>query len=111
MGEQPVGLTPYQHVIDEAYQALDRLAHTDLLTGLDNRRQLIKLERYPKPLSMLISILMTSSNSTTVADVKWVAMMLITVADILRRALRQQHVMAHFGGDQFVVLLVLSSQD
>jgi len=101
------------------HERIARLAVTDELTGLPNRRrflEVVRLEvqrarRYSRPLTLLMVDLdrlkqINDQNGHAAGDV-----MLRGVADGLRSSMRQTDVPARLGGDEFAVLLPETGRD
>jgi diguanylate cyclase (GGDEF)-like protein len=98
----------------EKARILEELALTDSLTGLHNRRHILKLandefersKRFEHPLAMMMSDIddfkyVNDSYGHMVGD-----QVLIEVANRLRNHLRSIDLLGRFGGDEFVILLV-----
>lgn len=107
----------YVHVIAEAERRLQRLATTDHLTGLMNRRSLIdalereqaRRQRRPHPLCVaLIDIdhfkQLNDTHGHAVGD--WA---LQAVAGVLRQEVREMDYVARWGGEEFLVVLPFAS--
>lgn len=105
----------YTDVTDLILQSeeLRRLATTDSMTGLFNRRHFQELadaewarfQRYHRPLSLLVTDIdrfksINDQNGHNVGDAA-----IVHVAKLLSRALRRSDVLARVGGDEFVVLM------
>lgn len=95
------------------YTETQRLARTDPLTGLANRRtferrleeEIVRVRRYEHPLSLLMADLdhFKAYNDTyghQVGDA-----MLQQVAELLQGAVRETDLVARYGGEEFVILL------
>ncbi|MCD6666026.1 MAG: GGDEF domain-containing protein [Hydrogenophaga sp.] len=99
--------------LQNSNRALDELAHTDMLTGLDNRRQfekmvhheLARVARTPQPVCLMLFDIdhfkhINDAEGHEVGDAA-----LKAVADAARQQIRQHDVIARYGGDEFSVLL------
>lgn len=95
------------------YQEVQRLAITDALTGLYNRRffferavqELDRSRRYHHPLAMIMMDLdhfkkVNDKFGHPAGDI-----VLATIAQIARKQLRQSDIAARFGGEEFIFLL------
>lgn len=94
-------------------EALDIMAHTDVLTGLNNRRQFMQLANYhihsqnklQHPTALLIFDVdrfktINDQFGHFVGD-----FVLQQIADTCRHVLRSQDILARFGGEEFIILL------
>ena len=106
------------HAVNAAAEA-DRLANTDKLTGLANRRALdIDLESYRQthdhPEIADVVIAMMDLNGLKAVNDRYGHKMgdwlLISFANNLRTILRQQDKTYRYGGDEFVLLLPVSNE-
>lgn len=99
--------------VEEARKEVEALAVTDPLTGLSNRRHLIRrlesefarARRHMRSLSLIIADLdgfkqVNDEQGHDAGD-----HVLLRVADRLRRSLREFDTVARYGGDEFVILL------
>lgn len=103
--------------LEAGNRVLDQLAHTDALTGLDNRRQFEKLVRYElarsarthQPACMMLFDIdhFKQINDTRGHDVGDLA--LKSMAEVARMQIREQDAIARYGGDEFAVLLTNTS--
>ncbi|GAB4249979.1 MAG: hypothetical protein Kow00129_10800 [Thermoleophilia bacterium] len=110
---QGVSGSAFHTYYDKSVSELDRLAHTDALTGLHNRRYLIQelerqvemFKRYHHPFSLLMLDL---------DNLKWVNdnyghaagdAALKHLATIIRMNVRDVDLTFRFGGDEFMVLM------
>jgi len=92
---------------------LQSLATTDDLTGINNRRNLMKLfniemeksRRYNRPLSILLMDLDLFKNINDTYGHKMGDVTLQKVAMSLIQELRSQDILARYGGEEFVVIL------
>lgn len=107
-------LTIQRSLLLEKAQHLEQLAMYDSLTGLNNRRHFLELaekefqraRRYKRPLAaMLLDIdrfkQVNDTYGQTVGD-----QVLRGVAARCRESLREANLLARYGGDQFIVLLL-----
>jgi diguanylate cyclase (GGDEF)-like protein len=103
----------YQAQLKATSERLEEAAHTDLLTGLSNRRdilerlqgELTRSQRTRKRFSVLIADIdhfkvVNDTHGHLVGD-----RVLADVADRLRMSLRASDVCARWGGEEFLVLL------
>ncbi|WP_257222908.1 GGDEF domain-containing protein [Acinetobacter sp. YH12227] len=94
-------------------EALDIMAHTDVLTRLNNRRQFMQLANYhihsqnelQHPTALLIFDVdrfktINDQFGHFVGD-----FVLQQIADTCRHVLRSQDILARFGGEEFIILL------
>lgn len=94
-------------------QALDIMAHTDALTGLNNRRQFLQLaqqhvqkdQEYQQPMCLIMFDVdhfkkINDEYGHTVGD-----QVLQRIATLSTQVMRSEHVLARFGGEEFIVLL------
>jgi diguanylate cyclase (GGDEF)-like protein len=116
MGMLTGALVVVSVLLSHLRKSLDReqkLARTDILTGLANRRtfyervalEIERMRRAPRPLSLAY---MDVDDFKEVNDRHGHAAgdeVLRAVADVLRRGLRQMDLAGRIGGDEFVVLL------
>jgi diguanylate cyclase (GGDEF)-like protein len=114
-------LLVYSDVTDLVQQAdrLKRLAMTDALTGLFNRRQFLSIaetewnryQRYLRPMSLLMIDIdkFKEINDRFGHDVG--DHVLVEVAGIIREHKRKSDVASRFGGEEFVVLLPETTGD
>ena len=95
------------------FQEVRRLAVTDTLTGLYNRRKLEqtlsiemeRAERYNRPLAM---VMLDLDNMKAINDNHGHPAgdeVLLIVADAIRKHIRRVDVAARYGGDEFIVIL------
>jgi len=102
-----------QHELEEANRALSRLANTDYLTGLVNRRQadlllereVARARRHCTPVSVVMMDLdrfkvINDTHGHEVGD-----LCLKHVAEILRGRLRGTDIVARYGGEEFLLVL------
>lgn len=97
----------------EANEKLHRLAHTDVLTGVSNRRhfetqaqrEVVRAQRHGEPLSLLILDVdhFKRINDTHGHDVG--DDVLKVLAAMAAQELREHDLLARFGGEEFVALL------
>lgn len=95
------------------YEELQRLATTDPLTGLYNRRYFAQVarhlfesaKRYSKPLSVMLLDIdrFKSINDTYGHDTGDLALKVL--ADILKNSIRESDIACRFGGEEFIILL------
>jgi len=103
----------YQSQLMELKTRLEVSASTDLLTGLPNRRKLMELlgaelsrvERHEGSFAVLIADLdhfkgVNDGHGHLAGD-----LLLQTIADTLRRALRAEDACGRWGGEEFLILL------
>jgi diguanylate cyclase (GGDEF)-like protein len=106
-------LTAQEEQLRSTMAELQRLATTDALTGLPNRRyfferaqaEFVRAQRYDRPLT---SIMLDIDYFKTVNDTRGHVVgdaVLQQCALILRECVRAQDVLARYGGEEFVVLL------
>ncbi|OTG80165.1 hypothetical protein B9T33_09575 [Acinetobacter sp. ANC 5054] len=94
-------------------EALNIMAHTDVLTGLNNRRHFIQLANYHihgqlKPIQPLTLLMFDVDKFKNINDQYGHFIgdhVLQQIADISRNALRSQDIIARFGGEEFIILL------
>ncbi|HEX7598160.1 MAG TPA: GGDEF domain-containing protein, partial [Polyangia bacterium] len=99
--------------VDVARREVEKLAVTDPLTGLFNRRYLsdrireefARMRRHPRSLSLVLVDLDGFKQVNDRYGHEAGDQVLVTVAQRLRRGLREVDIVARFGGDEFVVLL------
>jgi diguanylate cyclase (GGDEF)-like protein len=107
-------LTIQRSLLLEKAQRLEQLAMNDNLTGLNNRRHFLELadkefqraRRYKRPLAaMMLDIdrfkRLNDTYGHAVGD-----QVLRGVADRCRESLREANLLARYGGDEFIVLLL-----
>ncbi|MCB1883572.1 MAG: GGDEF domain-containing protein [Geminicoccaceae bacterium] len=102
-----------------AEERLRRLATTDELTGLDNRRQFLArgreavalARRYGQWIALLALDIDRFKAVNDRLGHKAGDAALVTLADALRDALRSTDLPARFGGDEFMVLMPLTDRD
>lgn len=100
----------------QAEQELRHLTFHDLLTGLFNRRYLEEeLRRLDTERQLPLSIIMTDVNGLKVVNDSLGHhsgdRLLQHVAAVIRRACRQEDIIARWGGDEFVILLPRTSTE
>lgn len=111
------GLFAITGYLEEAQQQLKAEAMQDPLTGLLNRRGLqdtlshclAYLARHQKPLAMLMLDLDNFKQINDLYGHDVGDKVLIKVAQQLKQALRQSDVLARLGGEEFVILLPITS--
>ncbi len=99
--------------VDQARREVEKLAITDPLTGLYNRRYLserirdefARMRRYPRSLSLALVDLDGFKQVNDRFGHEAGDRVLVTVAQRLRSRLREVDILARFGGDEFVVML------
>jgi diguanylate cyclase (GGDEF)-like protein len=99
--------------VDQARREVEKLAITDPLTGLYNRRHLserirdefVRMRRHPRSLSLALVDLDGFKQVNDRFGHEAGDRVLVTVAQRLRSGLREVDIVARFGGDEFVVLL------
>jgi diguanylate cyclase (GGDEF)-like protein len=99
--------------VDQARREVEKLAITDPLTGLYNRRHLaerirdefVRMRRHPRSLSLALVDLDGFKQVNDRFGHEAGDRVLVTVAQRLRTGLREIDIVARFGGDEFVVLL------
>ena len=99
--------------VDQARREVEKLAITDPLTGLYNRRHLserirdefVRMRRHPRSLSLALVDLDGFKQVNDRFGHEAGDRVLVTVAQRLRGGLREVDIVARFGGDEFVVLL------
>lgn len=108
-----IGLATSITLIHEQREAMRRLATTDALTGLHNRRHLIdtgtaefaRTVRYGHPLALM---LLDIDHFKTINDT-WGHptgdSVLVELSQTLHRMLRSQDIVGRFGGEEFLVIL------
>jgi diguanylate cyclase (GGDEF)-like protein len=106
-----VGIRVRLHQLADEHTAVERIAHEDPLTGLANRRRLdVALgELATMPDASYSLIFVDVDEFKCVNDVFSHAVgdeVLKDVAQILRRECRSEDVVARYGGDEFVLLLL-----
>jgi diguanylate cyclase (GGDEF)-like protein len=107
-------LTVQRELLLERTRHLERLASTDSLTGLNNRRHFLEMaeqefqraRRYKRPLAVLMLDINDFKHFNhryghSVGD-----LLLRAVATSCRENLREPHLVARYGGDEFVVMLL-----
>jgi diguanylate cyclase (GGDEF)-like protein len=107
-------LTIQRSLLLEKAQRLEQLAMNDSLTGLHNRRHFVELadkefqraRRYKRPLAaMMLDVdrfkQINDTYGRAVGD-----QVLRGVADRCRESLREANLLARYGGDEFIVLLL-----
>ena len=107
-------LTIQRSLLLEKAQRLEQLAMNDKVTGLNNRRHFLELadkefhraRRYKRPLAaMMLDIdrfkRLNDTYGRAVGD-----QVLRGVADRCRESLREANLLARYGGDEFIVLLL-----
>jgi diguanylate cyclase (GGDEF)-like protein len=105
------------HALENSFEREQRLARTDSLTGVNNRRYLFELAerefnvalRYRPPFSMILFDVdyFKQINDTfghTVGD-----LVLKKIAQIVGLEIRSVDVIGRYGGDEFVILLPRTS--
>jgi diguanylate cyclase (GGDEF)-like protein len=105
--------------VDQARREVEKLAITDPLTGLYNRRHLserirdefVRMRRHPRSLSLALVDLDGFKQVNDRFGHEAGDRVLVTVAQRLRSGLREVDIVARFGGDEFVVLLPETSAD
>jgi len=93
-------------------QELERLSVTDRLTGLGNRRKLDaafvqefdRSLRYRQPLSLVITDVDKFKMVNDQFGHQAGDLVLVTIADILRRTVRRTDVLGRWGGEEFMVI-------
>jgi diguanylate cyclase (GGDEF)-like protein len=99
--------------VDQARREVEKLAITDPLTGLYNRRYLserirdefVRMLRHPRSLSLALVDLDGFKQVNDRFGHEAGDRVLVTVAQRLRTGLREVDIVARFGGDEFVILL------
>ena len=99
--------------VDQARREVEKLAITDPLTGLHNRRHLserirdefVRMLRHPRSLSLALVDLDGFKQVNDRFGHEAGDRVLVTVAQRLRTGLREVDIVARFGGDEFVILL------
>jgi diguanylate cyclase (GGDEF)-like protein len=99
--------------VDQARREVERLAITDPLTGLYNRRHLserirdefVRMRRHPRSLSLALVDLDGFKQVNDRFGHEAGDQVLVTVAQRLRSGLREVDIVARFGGDEFVIML------
>lgn len=99
--------------LKSANKQLEALAHTDPLTGLANRRQLLTdartlmalSRRSNSPLSLIVCDIDSFKQVNDTHGHELGDRAICLVADCMRKAVREIDVVARFGGDEFVLLL------
>jgi diguanylate cyclase (GGDEF)-like protein len=99
--------------VDQARREVEKLAITDPLTGLHNRRHLserirdefVRMRRHPRSLSLALVDLDGFKQVNDRFGHEAGDRVLVTVAQRLRTGLREVDIVARFGGDEFVILL------
>jgi diguanylate cyclase (GGDEF)-like protein len=99
--------------VDQARREVEKLAITDPLTGLYNRRflserirdEFVRMRRHPRSLSLALVDLDGFKQVNDRFGHEAGDRVLVTVAQRLRTGLREIDIVARFGGDEFVVLL------
>lgn len=103
---------------DWNFHTLQALAHTDELTQLNNRRQFVhmaahKVHQWPKSNSICLLMFdvdfFKKINDTYGHDVG--DRVLQNIAEIARKEMRRQDILARFGGEEFIALLSETSLD
>lgn len=103
---------------DWNFHTLQALAHTDELTQLNNRRQFVhmaehKIHQWPKSNSICLLMFdvdfFKQINDTYGHDVG--DRVLQNIAEIARKEMRRQDILARFGGEEFIALLSETSLD
>ncbi len=101
----------------QLFERVQRLAETDDLTGINNRRQLFKLgdiefaraRRYPHPLA---AIMLDIDDFKTINDTNGHSTgddVLRGLADICTKNIREIDILSRYGGEEFVILLPATS--
>ncbi len=109
-----------RHMLEEwNHQALDQLAHTDMLTNLNNRRQferlarseLARLQRHYEPMCLLMFDVdhFKDINDHYGHDVGDEVLKIIS--QTAQEEMRTQDLLARFGGEEFVALLPNTNLD
>jgi diguanylate cyclase (GGDEF)-like protein/PAS domain S-box-containing protein len=96
-----------------AFEHAQQLAHTDVLTGVNNRRYLFELaehefdvaRRYQQPLSMIMFDLDHFKNINDTFGHATGDQMLERVTQIARSQLREVDFIGRYGGEEFVIVL------
>jgi len=99
--------------VDQARRDVEKLAITDPLTGLYNRRHLserirnefVRMRRHPRSLSLALVDLDGFKQVNDRFGHEAGDRVLVSVAQRLRTGLREVDIVARFGGDEFVVML------
>ena len=99
--------------VDQARREGEKLAITDPLTGLHNRRHLserirdefVRMRRHPRSLSLALVDLDGFKQVNDRFGHEAGDRVLVTVAQRVRTGLREVDIVARFGGDEFVILL------
>ena len=99
--------------VDQARREVEKLAITDPLTGLHNRRPLserirdefLRMRRHPRSLRLALVDLDGFKQVNDRFGHEAGDRVLVTVAQRLRTGLREVDIVARFGGDEFVILL------
>ena len=99
--------------VDQARREVEKLAITDPLTGIYNRRHLserirdefVRMRRHPRSLSLALVDLDGFKQVNDRFGHEAGDRVLVTVAQRLRTGLREVDIVARFGGDEFVILL------
>jgi diguanylate cyclase (GGDEF)-like protein len=99
--------------VDQARREVEKLAITDPLTGIYNRRHLserirdefVRMLRHPRSLSLALVDLDGFKQVNDRFGHEAGDRVLVTVAQRLRTGLREVDIVARFGGDEFVILL------
>jgi diguanylate cyclase (GGDEF)-like protein len=99
--------------VNQARREVEKLAITDPLTGLYNRRHLseriraefVRMRRHPRSLSLALVDLDGFKQVNDRFGHEAGDRVLVTVAQRLRTGLREVDIVARFGGDEFVVML------
>jgi diguanylate cyclase (GGDEF)-like protein len=99
--------------LQQANKALKLMSHTDHLTGIPNRRdimekihyEMFRAERTHQPFSFLFADIDKFKNFNDTYGHECGDMVLKTVAQVMRGMLRKPDYMARWGGEEFLVVL------